>query len=157
MTESRQVRRARERAEAKEALGEPVRRSSASPSRPTVEQVITVNLSRYAEDPAEYGNIDEQDDVPDEYVSWHASWGLEDSSTGTEHSESELQVLVEVITRDLVRRGSRYSFQIEWTLRGDPPADGTLDDAVTDAGVALPTRWPAPDISSPHGGLASRD
>jgi hypothetical protein len=135
MSESRQVRRARERAEAKAARRSP---------QPTIEQTVVVELSRYAEDPADYVSVDELDDEPDEYVSWHATWGLEDSSVGAEHSEAELQELVDTITRDLSRWGEHYSFELKWTLRGDPPADGTLDDAVTETGVDLPTRWPTP-------------
>jgi len=136
MNESRQVRRARERAGAK---------SAQRPALPTVARTILIELSRYAEDSADYVSVDGLNDEPDEYVSWHATWGLEDSSVGTEHSDAALQELVDTITDDLARRGEHYSFELKWILQGDPLADGTLHDAVTEAGVDLPVRWPLPN------------
>jgi hypothetical protein len=58
MSESRQVRRARERAEAKAAWRGP---------QPTVERTIEIELRRHVEDPADYASdLEELEYEPDE-------------------------------------------------------------------------------------------
>jgi hypothetical protein len=75
-------------------------------------------------------------------VTWGAEWWLKGSSSSTEHCEPELQELVDRIAQNLTRWGDHYVFQLQWTLQGDPPADGTLEDAIAEGGVVLPTRLP---------------
>jgi hypothetical protein len=134
MSESRQVRRARERAEAKAAQ---------RPPQPTVERTIEVELRRHVEDPAEYiSDPDELEDEPDEWVTWGADWWLKGSSQSISDSDGDLQKLVDTITDSLTSWGDHYVFHLHWTLQGDPPEDGTLEDAIAETGIVLPTRLP---------------
>jgi hypothetical protein len=110
--------------------------------QPTLERTILLELNRHVEDPAEYDSVDELDDEPDEYVNWSAEWWLEGSSSSTMHGELDLQELVDGITSDLAGRGDCYTFRLNWTLGGEPPADGTVEDAIAEIGVVLPDRWP---------------
>ncbi|MFF0345208.1 hypothetical protein [Kribbella sp. NPDC004875] len=106
---------------------------------PTVERTIEVELNRYVEDPSDsVSDPDELNYEPDEYVTWSAEWWLNGSSQSTPHAESELQELVDVVTRNLTRWGDHYVLHLDWTLRGDPPEDSTLDDAVAATGVVYP-------------------
>ncbi|MGX7829818.1 hypothetical protein ACTG9Q_32530 [Actinokineospora sp. 24-640] len=75
------------------------------------------------------------EDDPTE-VSWMAEWGLRDDSMGGE----DLAEFVATIVEDARRLWSdRYKLTIEWTLDGDPLPGGIVQDAVTAAGVTLPT------------------
>lgn len=133
MSESRQQRRSRERAEAKAAsrpgptpAGEPVRTS----------RVLEVELDRIAGD----------EDDPD-YVAWAATWGLREDSVGHEDSSENLSKLVEAILHDArASWGERYELRIEWIVGGDAPAGRTVDDAIAATGITLPSM---PTRSSP--------
>lgn len=134
MSESRQVRRARERAEAKAAR---------RPPQPEVERTIEVELRRHVEDPADYiSDPDELEHEPDGWGTWGAEWWVKGSSQSTAHSDGELQKLIDSISESLTKWGDHYIFQLHWTLQGDPPEDGTLEDAIAETGVVLPTRLP---------------
>ncbi|WIX76641.1 hypothetical protein QRX50_35030 [Amycolatopsis carbonis] len=119
MTESRQQRRARERAELKAS------RPGLS-ARPT--RVVEVVLRRGVDD----------SDPDDPYISWGAEWAVRDSSEGVEDQEEDLAVLVQHIVEDLQAMAQRYTVRLEWTLEGDPSEGMTIAEAVAAAGVTLP-------------------
>jgi hypothetical protein len=129
VSESRQQRRARERREAKEAT-RPGPRIPEAPETAAVKQdrVVEVELNRMVFD----------DDPAEVYVSWHAEWGLRDSSVGTEDSSEDLAALVESVLSDQRSMTDRYIVRLEWTLGGDPPEGETVDEAVVELGVRLP-------------------
>ncbi|MFI6827600.1 hypothetical protein ACIBG5_10905 [Kribbella sp. NPDC050241] len=107
-------------------------------------RTIEIELNRYVEDPADYvSDPAELEYEPDEYVTWSAEWWLKGSSQSTTDSDGELQKLVDTITTGLERWGDHYVFQLDWSLRGDPPDCLTLEQAVEETGVVLPTRLPA--------------
>jgi hypothetical protein len=74
------------------------------------------------------------DDPAEVYVSWHAEWGLRDSSVGSE----DLAALAESVLSDQRSMTDRYIVRLEWTLSGDPPDGETVDEAVVELGVRLP-------------------
>lgn len=139
MSESRQQRRARERAAAKAPTrpgphaqpgperrarpAHPRRQDSASARRPAV---LDVEVGRY----------DDPDDL--DYVGWSAEWGLRGSSSGTEHASDNLQEVVDAVVDEAQELSARYELWIEWSLSGDEPEGKTLNEAVADAGVTLP-------------------
>lgn len=123
MSESRQQRRARERAEAKGSRPGP--RLTPSPvlvsGAPRTPQVLEVDLGRYValDDPT--------------YVSWVATWGLREDSVGTEDSSEDLAELVSGIVEDAgeQRRGRGRRG------RGGASYDG---DRIPFVGVTDPSR-----------------
>jgi hypothetical protein len=74
------------------------------------------------------------DDPAEVYVSWHAEWGLRDSSVGSE----DLAALAESVLSDQRSMTDRYIVRLQWTLSGDPPDGETVDEAVVELGVRLP-------------------
>ena len=136
MGESRQQRRARERAEAKAAdrTGRhPVPVEAAAPdgdgvSRPS--QVLDVALYRFV-DP----------DDPDG-VTWSAEWGLRDEEVGVEDNSESLQEVVDAVLQDARELVADYDLQIAWEIDGDPPRGQTVKDAIATLGVTLPTEPP---------------
>lgn len=136
MSESRQQRRARERAERKNAgrTTTPAGAGSvpvASVSRPV--RGYTVEVYRH--------EFDEQDE--DDGVWWGAEVGLTDDSVGYEHESREdlAELLAEVVEDARERWGSRYDLRLEWTLTGDvsdPPV------SLAAAGFELPDRVGGP-------------
>ncbi len=135
MSESRQQRRARERAEAKAASRPGLNLDSApvASPQPAAQQravVLEVDLGRYVA----------RDDPSD--VTWAATWGLRDASVGTEDSTEDLAELVRIILEDAQPLGDQYDVRIEWTLRGDPADGQAVADAIAAAGVTLPGRLP---------------
>ena len=71
------------------------------------------------------------DDPADTYVSWHAEWGLRDSS-------EDLAVLVESVLSDVRSMTDRCTVRLEWIVDGDPPEGKTIADVITELGVQLP-------------------
>lgn len=88
--------------------------------------MLEVSLSRFV------------DDEDPEYVSWSAAWGLKDNSSGTEHSCQDLDELIGDILHDSRHWGDRYDVSLQWTIRGDQPADGTIEDEIARLGITLP-------------------
>ncbi len=130
MEESRQQRRARERAEAKSARRAQPPQTPTSAVPPTKRpQVLEVELSRF------YFPDDEE-----EPVSWAATWGLRDSSVGTEDSNEDVQQLIRDILEDSRQWTDRYDLTIEWELSGDSPPGKSIEDVLAELGVALPGR-----------------
>jgi hypothetical protein len=144
MAESRQQRRARDRAEAKAA-----RRSlppgapgptSAPPAAPAPKRqhVLEVELTRFDDDDAEDG---------EDPVAWHAEWALQGDDVATEDSGTDVSELVNGVVEDAAAQwGSRYDLTIEWKLNaGDPLPEGqTIEGILIGLGVALPRTVPAP-------------
>jgi hypothetical protein len=87
VSESRQQLRARERREAKEA-------TRPGPRIPEAPETAAVKQDRVVE--VEPNRIVFDDDPAEVYVSWHAEWGLRDSSVSTEDSSEDLAALVRV-------------------------------------------------------------
>ena len=131
MSESRQQRRARERAEQKTASrpGPRVQQSSAAAVRRP--HVVVASLNRF---------VDDED--PD-WVCWSCEYELRGESVGIDDSGNpDLHDVVNGVL-DYARRWSdRYDITIEWTVDGDPPEDGTVEDAIAALGVTLPIRIP---------------
>lgn len=123
MGETRQQRRARERAAAKAARGP-------GANFPPLE--IVVELFRYA---------DEDDDGP--YAWWVAQWAPRDSGVGTEDSNEVLEELVASVLEDCRSWMTRYDVRLEWVVDGDAPGGRTMAEAVREAGVTLPDRIPS--------------
>ncbi|MGW5384001.1 hypothetical protein [Nocardia sp. NPDC003963] len=139
MSESRQQRRARERAEQK-AASRPGPNHSSPPAEPTVAKrprVIDAELWR---------NIDDSPPAPGEppeWVDWSCEYGLRDESVGVDdHGNPDLADVVQGVL-DYARQWSdRYDITIEWIINGDPPAGGTVEDAIAALDIELPTRIP---------------
>lgn len=130
MEESRQQRRARERAERKAAHRSQSPQTPTSAIAPTKRpHVLEVELSRF------YFPDDEE-----EPVSWAATWGLRDNSVGTEDSNEDVQQLIGDIVEDARRWTDRYDLTIEWELSGDSPPGKSIEDVLEELGVALPDR-----------------
>lgn len=122
MTESRQQRRARERAERKAAT-RPGLNLPPPPRRPGV---ADVELHRM---------VDDEDPT---WMGWHAEWGIRGQSVGVEDSAPDLAAIVAGVLDDL-RSYRRWDIvRIEWSLGGDKPPGQTVADAVAAAGVTLP-------------------
>jgi hypothetical protein len=142
VAESRQQRRARERAEAKAA-----RRSSPpgapAPTPPAVpalkrRRVLEVELTRFDDDSAE------ADEDP---VAWHAEWALQGDDVATEDSGLDVSELIDGVGEDAAAQwGSRYDLTIQWKLNaGDPLPEGqTVEGILEGLGVTLPRTVPAP-------------
>lgn len=129
MKETRQQRRARERAERKAARrghGTSTPRTAPAPVPPKSPHVLEVQLSRF-HFPGE-----------EEPVTWSAEWGLRDDSVGTEDSNEDVQQLVNDIVEDARRWADRYDLTIEWTLSGDTPRGKTIEDILRELSVTLP-------------------
>lgn len=77
-----------------------------------------------------------QDNAAD--VTWFATWGLRDDDVGTEDSGEDLAELVSAIVEDAQVWSDRYDLTIEWTVGGDAPPGGSVEEAVAAAGVVLP-------------------
>ena len=148
MAESRQQRRARERAEAKAARRSlPPGTPSSAPAPPAAtapaprrQRVLEVELTRFCDDP---------DDVEDgeDPSAWHAEWALQDDSVATEESGIDVSELINCVVQDAAAQwGSRYDLTIEWKLNAaDPLPEGqTIEGILNDLGVTLPRRVPAP-------------
>jgi hypothetical protein len=137
MNESRQQRRARERAEAKAARRaqppqDPAAAAVAPARRP---HVLEVQLSRFS-----------FPDDEEEPVTWSAQWGLRDDAVGTEDGNEDVQQLIYDIIEDARRWTDRYELSIEWELSGDAPHGKTVEDVLSELGVTLPeTVPPEPD------------
>lgn len=132
MSESRQQRRSRERAEAKTAR-RPGPASTTETARPS--RVLEVALDRIVVD-------DAADPDP---VSWSAAWGLREDSVGHEDSSENLPELIEAILDDArTSWGQRYELRIEWIVGGDAPEGQTVDDAVAATGSTLPSTLSRP-------------
>ena len=141
MTESRQQRRARERAEAK-AARRSTRPGTPSPA-PAAEalglrrpRVLEVELTRLVDDDAEDG---------DDPVTWHAEWALRDDSVATEDSGQDLGELIDGVTEDAAAQwGSRYDLTIEWELNSADrlPEGQTIEGIIEGLGVTLPRTVP---------------
>jgi hypothetical protein len=135
VSESRQQRRARERAERKNA-GRGARSAGVGPVRRSV-RGYTVEVHRH--------EFDEQDE--DDGVWWGAEAGLTNDSVGYDHESREdlAELLAEVVEDARERWGSRYDLRLEWTLTGDlgdPPV--SLAAAAAAAGFELPDRVGGP-------------
>lgn len=127
MSESRQQRRARERAAAK-AARRPATPSQVPVPAPRRSHVLEVALSRF------YFPDDEE-----EPVSWAAEWGLRDDPVGTEDNNEDVRQLIEDLLEDARRQwADRYDLSIEWELSGDAPRGKSVQDVLTELGVTLP-------------------
>ena len=146
MAESRQQRRARERAEAKAARrplppGTPGPRSAPSAAAapaPRGQGVLEVELTRFCDADAEDG---------EEPVTWHAEWGLQGDSVGTEDSSTDVSELIDGVVEDAAAQwGSQYDLTVEWELSaGDRLPEGqTIEGIINGLGVTLPHTVPAP-------------
>ena len=99
MAESRQQRRARERAETKAARrplppGTPEPRpapSAAAGPGTEAARVLEVELTRFCDADAEDG---------EEPVTWHAEWGLQGDSVGTEDGGTDVSELIDGVVED---------------------------------------------------------
>lgn len=124
MSESRQQRRARERAEAKAAN----RRGPAPrPEEHRRPHVLDVELSRFVDD-----------EEPD-YVTWAAEWGLRGGAMGIEADSEDLQEIVDAVLEEAETWTDQFDLRIEWTLGGDAPEGQTVEQAVAATGIKLPT------------------
>lgn len=113
MEESREQRRARERAEAKAARrSQPPRVPTSPVASAKSPHVLEVELSRFY-----------FPDNEDEPVSGAATWGLRDSSVGTEDSNEDVQQLIRDIIEDARRWTDCYDLTIERELSGDSPPE----------------------------------
>jgi hypothetical protein len=150
MGESRQQRRARERAKAKAARRSlppppepsPARSAAAAPaSRPR--GVLEVELTRFCDADVEDG---------EDPVTWHAEWGLQGDSVGTEDSSTNVSELIDgVVENAAAQWGSQYDpLTIEWELTaGDRLPEGqTIEDIINSLGVTLPRTVPPPPLGS---------
>lgn len=126
MSESRQQRRARERAAAKAASGLGPR-SGPAPAAAAVPRVLEVELNRYVMD----GN--DSDDV-----SWTATWGLRGGDVGVEDNGEDLRDLVDAVLAD-VRAWPGGDLRIKWTIGGDAPRGQTVEDVIAAMNITLPS------------------
>lgn len=97
-----------------------------------------MELTRFCDADAEDG---------EEPVTWHAEWGLQGDSVGTEDSGTDVSELIGVVVEDAAAQwGSRYDLTIEWELSaGDGLPEGqTIESILNGLGVPLPRTIPAP-------------
>lgn len=139
VSESRQQRRARERAEQK-ATSRPGPNQPSPPAEQAVAKrpwVIDAELRRNVDDsPPEPGE-------PPEWVDWSCEYGLRDESVGIDDfGNPDLKDVIEGVLEYARQWSDRYDITIEWTVDGDPPTGGTVKDAIAALGVELPTRIP---------------
>jgi len=83
----------------------------------------------------------------EEPVAWHAEWGLQGDSVGTEDSGPDVSELIDGVVEDAVAQwGSRYDLTIEWELNaGDPLPEGQIIEGILNSlGVTLPRTVPVP-------------
>ncbi|WP_198283893.1 hypothetical protein [Saccharomonospora azurea] len=64
------------------------------------------------------------DDPEDSYVSWHAEWSLQGSSSGTEDNDEDLTVLVDAILADVHPMADRYVLRLDRRWRPGAEWDG---------------------------------
>lgn len=130
MKESRQQRRARERAEAKATRPpQPPAAATGAPIPPRRPHVLEVELSRF------YFPGD------DEPVTWSARWGLRDDPVGTEDSNEDVRQLISDIIEDVrCQWTDRHDLTIEWDVSGDAPPGKTVEDMLAELGVTLPEK-----------------
>lgn len=130
MSESRQQRRARERAERK-TPARAVSPGGVPSGRPVRGYTIEVHRIEF----------DEQDE--DDGVWWGAEAGLTDDSVGYEYESREdlAELLAEVVEDARSRWGSRFALRLEWSLTGSPVS---LTEAAAAVGFELPDRLDGP-------------
>ncbi|MFE3758830.1 hypothetical protein ACFXO9_31385 [Nocardia tengchongensis] len=136
MNESRQQRRARQRAEQK-ATTRPGPRRDQPPLTAKQPHVIVASLHRNVDD------SEPEPGEPAEWVDWSCEYELRGERVGIDDSGNpDLHDVVNGVL-DYARQWSdRYDITIEWTVDGDPPEGGTVEDAIAALGVTLPTRIP---------------
>lgn len=96
-----------------------------------------MELIRFCDDGAEDG---------EEPAAWHAEWGLQGNSTGTEDSGTDVSELIDGVVEDAAARwGSRYDLTIEWELTagGELPQGQDVEGILSGLGVNLPRTVPA--------------
>ena len=127
ISESRQQRRARERAKRKGATRTgPHHQLPLSDPHPLNATAGDIQRTRVL-DVELYRFVDPDDPA---YMSWSAEWGMRDDSQGGEDSNENLQKLVNAVIEDARHWTNQFDLRIEWTLNGDPPPGGTIADAV---------------------------
>lgn len=135
MTESRQQRRARERAEAKAATRPGPNRAPAMPAAAGQPLVVEADLDRFemdANDPSD--------------VAWSAEWGLRGDDVGIEDHSDDLQELVDSFLEECQQWITDDDLQIVWNLGGDRPEGRTIEDEIANAGITLPARLSKVDL-----------
>jgi hypothetical protein len=143
MKETRQQRRARERAEAKAASRPGPNPTAGRQDRQppglrqvgsiATDDVVEVRLRRIVEE-----IVDEQDPDGHIAVTWAVEWGIRDGSWGIEDGGAKLQELIDALLADLRNAANGGTVPIEWTIEGDR-LDGQSPEAAIEAtGVTLP-------------------
>ncbi|MEV6139615.1 hypothetical protein AB0L63_26910 [Nocardia sp. NPDC051990] len=108
-------------------------RRESSPPQVTAKRprVIIASLNRF---------VDDED--PD-WIWWSCKYELRGESVGIDDSGNpDLQDVVNGVLDYAREWSNRYDITIEWTVDGDPPDDGTVEDAIAALGVTLPARIP---------------
>ena len=151
MKETRQQRRARERAEAKTASRPGPNASAGGQDRQpagfrpigsvSATDVVEVRLQRIVEE------IVDQD--PDGYVAvtWGVEWGIRDGSWGIEDSGSEPRELVDGVVADIRKSANARTVPLQWTIEGDHVDGQTPEAAIESAGITLPATTQPPTSS----------
>ena len=161
MKETRQQRRARERAEAKAARRSPQRppaRGVDQDAFPGRAMTYSPNLAGLFEGPDAgdrqstptvmeirlsgthfYG--DDLDENEDPYVGWGAEWGWQGDSVGVEEHGGDLTELVEIALQDVKRMADGRDIRLVWGLEDiDGLPAGAIENELAAAEVRLPDR-----------------
>jgi hypothetical protein len=94
-------------------------------------------------DAALFRNVD--DSEPEEWIDWTCEYELRDDGSGIDDSGNpDLRSVVDGVIDYARSFSDRYDLTIEWTVSGDPPPGGTVQDAIAALGVVLPTRLEDP-------------
>ncbi|WP_146098692.1 hypothetical protein [Nocardia nova] len=126
MTESRQQRRARERAEQKAAARTGPNYHAGTDRHAAESAAVSVEVGlRWNEDRNRPG---------DSY--WSAEWGERDSDAVVVESAESFEEMLDIVRTDLAERWEGYVVEIEWTL------DRAAEKELARSAIELPLRMP---------------
>jgi hypothetical protein len=81
------------------------------------------------------------DDEDPKSVTWAGEWDLLYQGVGEEDTNyDDLDDLIDDVLEFAERFGKDFDISIEWTIGGDPPPNGTVEDVINALGIILPGR-----------------